>query len=1292
MPITRPDEYKHTNPDLAIADSDGVRGGRRAVADRAALYALSVKADQLKQDVTVVRVKADSDNGNAATDLLLIDASKIGQAAGWQVVSVSDATYDDSEIRADILELQNDLNDAENDIVDLDARTDAIEALIPASANAATNRLATLGDIPTGGGPGGNTLYGGTGQNTDGAMTQKATTDALASKVADTDPRLTNARTPTAHTHPIGDVTGLQGALDSKAAINHSHAIADVTGLQGALDSKAAAGHTHTAAQISDFATAVGALITTYDTQLKDGVPAAGNTLQKLYNLILGQFSEVTVATLAERNAYNVAKLPLNVFVLDDGDGRWALYRATSTGVNATYVKLSDPDLLNAALSAAQIKAAYESNPDTNAFTNALLAKLQGLTNYNDAALAGRVTSLETFQTNALALIPANATPQNKLATQADLAGLGSGEGGSAYTARVASFAARTQARGGLLSAPLLGALDRFVVRGLRVGWDSVLKDYGPMLGLNLIAGLQKLYYTEAAGDQYTNYGLVEADYDPAYGFTVTANSNAIGKYLGTGFVPSAYGLTQRSIAFGLHVALDTPWPNSTGCLVGTRGFSGDDPVEITNDGTIGIRGAGHSNAIGGHRTQLANYRGGGNYEIYQGGVISRQASTAPVGTLPNEITIFRSFRGDPYFVKGNISGLVLSAPLTEEQAADLEQALVELYTEVGRYGLQEGAMLVFGDSIPTGQGASSKSASFSRKVAAGKGLRELNAGAPSSRWRSSTGEAVGGYQRRGALARLRYNELLWNMGINDANADNTQDGDPATLTDLQAKLEEFIREQQVLGVKVHIVSITYNRLNSATKLRAYAAAQQAAAEATGARFYNVLEPALAHPDPDSLTVDDNHPGDEYQQLIADTILAEAPAGDAYTDDQAIAAATAAGVGDVDAWVAGPQREGQLSYSAGRVWRARQSMVNSQSAPEGNPANYDLVGSYDDTQLNATVTGHTLQLSALTNALNEGRMPRFYSVQTNNGQVRQGPTLENVANTSFFPTVVEVHANYVAANDGIGIRAGAVVKGNDYRLTLTGYKAFLGGGTVVQNWHITGGTLQPFNTGNHFIEGGSLTNTVITGEGTQSVTLTNVPLAFDLAGQVPFIDALTVYLKGTTTLPQAYWDTLVETATAGTYTAPNGVVVIDQRSSSTTAVDGGSGTGSTYVLPAATPFDLGGVKYDNNTIKKNADGQLYVNNTGGGSFVGVPDPVTGLSAVRTNYEKVALDWQPSEGATDYILYLSVQGGPFQLLAVVPFSYFNDISGASVDPNQYIRWRVAACNANGESTQVQIALG
>jgi hypothetical protein len=112
---------------------------------------------------------------------------------------------------------------------------------------------------------------------------------------------------------------------------------------------------------------------------LKDGVASPGDTLQKLYNLILGASAEAYVSDIAERDAYDIPHLPFSIFVIDDGDGRWAKYQATTTGVGANFVKLSDPDLLNAVMSAAAIKAAYESNSDTNAFTNALKTKLEGI-------------------------------------------------------------------------------------------------------------------------------------------------------------------------------------------------------------------------------------------------------------------------------------------------------------------------------------------------------------------------------------------------------------------------------------------------------------------------------------------------------------------------------------------------------------------------------------------------------------------------------------------------------------------------------------------------------------------------------------------------------------------------------------------------------------------------------------------------------------------------------------------------------------------------------------------------
>ena len=58
--------------------------------------------------------------------------------------------------------------------------------------------------------------------------TRLVTAEYLAGKVDDTDPRLTDARTPTAHTHPVSDVTGLTARL---AALEYTSGERNLTGL-----------------------------------------------------------------------------------------------------------------------------------------------------------------------------------------------------------------------------------------------------------------------------------------------------------------------------------------------------------------------------------------------------------------------------------------------------------------------------------------------------------------------------------------------------------------------------------------------------------------------------------------------------------------------------------------------------------------------------------------------------------------------------------------------------------------------------------------------------------------------------------------------------------------------------------------------------------------------------------------------------------------------------------------------------------------------------------------------------
>lgn len=69
------------------------------------------------------------------------------------------------------------------------------------------------------------------------------------------------------HAHNITDIPGLETELDGKADTGHVHAVADVTGLQAALDGKAASTHTH-----ADATTAASGFMSALDKAKLDGI------------------------------------------------------------------------------------------------------------------------------------------------------------------------------------------------------------------------------------------------------------------------------------------------------------------------------------------------------------------------------------------------------------------------------------------------------------------------------------------------------------------------------------------------------------------------------------------------------------------------------------------------------------------------------------------------------------------------------------------------------------------------------------------------------------------------------------------------------------------------------------------------------------------------------------------------------------------------------------------------------------------------------------------------------------
>ena len=123
--------------------------------------------------------------------------------------------------------------------------------------------------------------------------------------------------------------------------------------------------------------------------------------------LVVGARDAYNVADTTARNALTGLKVTDRVFVNNDGDTKWALYIVTAvtngSGSTSTFKKVADEDLFTNALTAAAVKAAYESNADTFVFNGVAKNKVEKITIANNINLDDLNTMASTAATTAIA-------------------------------------------------------------------------------------------------------------------------------------------------------------------------------------------------------------------------------------------------------------------------------------------------------------------------------------------------------------------------------------------------------------------------------------------------------------------------------------------------------------------------------------------------------------------------------------------------------------------------------------------------------------------------------------------------------------------------------------------------------------------------------------------------------------------------------------------------------------------------------------------------------------------------
>lgn len=160
----------------------------------------------------------------------------------------------------------------------------------------------------------------------------------------------------------LGRVTASTGNVEALTATQVkamlSIAISDVTGLQTALDNKAASSHTHTASDVTDFATAVNSQIVAYWDSIA-GTDANVDTIREVLDLVLQNASDIT-SQIGRYNAdigdgtstsiavtHNLNSLDVSVEVYDKASGDTVGVGVTRTNANVVTIEAIPAPALN---------------------------------------------------------------------------------------------------------------------------------------------------------------------------------------------------------------------------------------------------------------------------------------------------------------------------------------------------------------------------------------------------------------------------------------------------------------------------------------------------------------------------------------------------------------------------------------------------------------------------------------------------------------------------------------------------------------------------------------------------------------------------------------------------------------------------------------------------------------------------------------------------------------------------------------------------------------------------------
>ena len=427
-------------------------------------------------------------------------------------------------------------------------------------------------------------------------------------------------------------------------------------------------------------------------------------------------------------------------------------------------------------------------------------------------------------------------------------------------------------ARGGSLTTDQYNAAVSFWTGAIKYGLDTKAVDVACTVKGTFANALNKIIAAPSSGAAMTNTNLVSDDYDPDKGFTLLANTN---KYLGTGIIPSAQGLSSTSFS-ALVYRTDDVVPSSTQNLLGLNNVSGACELKIggLNGGmgaTTFITGLGKG-AVG------ITLKDSGFRLFYD---YVQQSITPPVPTvsLNTELTFFKNKdAGVDEFGIGSVAFYWVGLGLSGYEYRMLTKLVNKFMEDLGvKPNLDDYCQI--GDSITYLKAATTVAQRHSRIVAMEYGLNEANMGISGNQL-SFVNEST-----RSGL--FRYTDLSWYkigrnfpngkmclaLSINDINADGATDGTQIRADAYQAGLESIILYAiNVLGMSANNIFVCTQGINTSAnenKNQMYIDSTMKAARRKGVIGVNLYTVNTA-----AVLVDTVHPDDVGHLNVANAIIA----------------------------------------------------------------------------------------------------------------------------------------------------------------------------------------------------------------------------------------------------------------------------------------------------------------------------------------------------------------------------------------------------------------------------------